>query len=219
MVNRIQLIEEYTRPLMVGEAAHDFKHADRVRHWALKIARQEHYTDLDCVQATALMHDVGLVNGDRKRHAEVGAEMAANFLRENHLFEEQAVLEITNAIRNHNALEDRGLLAAILRDADILDLLGAVGIMRAFMSKADLPEYDPHLVKGETWDMSAGDFTERLNAGVGIGEFIVDQINFQISCRDNLTTPTAKNLAIPLVSFMLTFMQQLESQVTTATFI
>lgn len=213
MVKRIQLIEDYAKSLMTGEAAHDFQHADRVRRWALKIAVQEQYPELDRVEAAALLHDIGLASGGRKRHAEVGADLAEAFLREYQLFSEEEIAEIASAIRSHNSLEDSGMLAAILRDADILDLLGPVGIMRAFTSKANLEEYSPHRIKGETWGLRASDFTERFRSGVGIGTTVVDQINFQISCFDNLNTQAAKRFAPPLAAFMRTFMDAFEAQI------
>lgn len=199
--------------MMIGEIAHDFKHADRVRHWALKIAKQEGYPDLELVEATALLHDIGLLNGGRKHHAEVGAQLATDFLREHQLFSEAEIDTIAYAIRNHNSLDGEGQLLAILQDADTLDLLGAVGLMRGFTSKADKPDYAPDLIKGETWGMSAEDFTERFQSGIGIGGTIVDQINFQISCYDNLSTAAGKAFGAPLAAYMRDFMEALEQQI------
>ncbi len=179
----------------------------------MKIAQQEQYPHLDWIETAALLHDIGLASGGRKRHAEVGADLANDFLRERGLFEETAIHEITSAIRFHNSMGGDGQLLAILRDADTLDLLGAVGLMRGFTSKWDKPDYPPDLVKGETWEMSADDFTERFHNGIGIGEYIVDQINFQISCYDNLTTAAAKTFGQPLVAYMRTFMLTFEAQI------
>src|SRR5690349_13699121 len=150
MSSRIQTIEAYAKPLMTGEIAHDFKHVDRVRHWALKIAKQEGYPDLELVEATALLHDIGLLSGGRNHHAEVGAQLATDFLQEHQLFEEAEIDAIAYAIRNHNSLDGEGQLLAILQDADTLDLLGAVGLMRGFTSKADKPDYALENIKGET---------------------------------------------------------------------
>jgi HD superfamily phosphodiesterase len=213
MHNPTQLIEEYAKSLMVGEIAHDYKHVDRVRHWALKIAQQEQYPHLDRVEAAALLHDIGLASGGRKHHAEVGAGLAATFLQEHDLFDEAAIQEIVYAIRYHMSLNGKGQLLAILQDADILDLLGAVGLMRGFTSKWDKPDYDPEAIKGETWGMSAGQFTERFHNGMGIGDTIVDQINFQISCYENLSTAAAKVFGQPLVAFMRQFMEAFEAQI------
>lgn len=120
---------------------------------------------------------------------------------------------IADAIRCRSSLSGGGTLGVILRDADMLDLFGAVGLLRAFTSKYVNPEYNPQLIKGETWSMSAGDFTNRFATGVGIGPTIVDQINFQLSCYDNLQTKRAKQIATPLVAFMKAYLVQLEYEI------
>ena len=217
---KIKRIEEYVRQTMAGaacrvlEIGHGFKHVDRVRRWALAIASEERYTDLDLVEAAALLHDVGRANVQEERqHAQVGAEMAAQFLREQILFSAQEQASIVDAVRNHNALGDLRPLATLIRDADILDMLGAVGVMRAFTSKHALPEYDPQNVKGETWGITARDVDRRFAEGKGIGATIVDQINFQVSCAGNLRTETARRMAAPLVAYMRAFLVQLESEI------
>jgi uncharacterized protein len=217
---RIQQTEEYVRQTMAGTAVrdltigHDWKHVDRVRRWALAIAKEEGFTDLELVQAAALLHDIGLAHVEqRSQHAQVGAEVAAQFLGERDLFSEQERDAVVDAVRNHNALGDLHPLASLIRDADILDMLGAVGIMRAFTSKHDLPEYDLQNVKGETWGITARDVDRRFAESKGIGETIVDQINFQASCHDNLRTETARRLAAPLVAYMRGFLIQLESEI------
>ncbi len=213
MLGRTEQIETYAKSLMIGEIAHDYKHVDRVRHWALKIAEREHYPHFEHVEAAALLHDIGLSSGDRKHHGEIGAEWAAQFLQEHQLFPTEEISEITSAIRYHNTLESGGQLVLILRDADALDLLGAVGLMRGFTSKWDKPDYPPDHIKGTTWGMNADAFTDRFQSGVGIGNFVVDQINFQISCYDNLKTTSAKAFGRPLVAFMRTFMDEFEKQI------
>ena len=35
----VQTIEAFARPFMVAEIGHDFKHIDRVRNWARRIAQ------------------------------------------------------------------------------------------------------------------------------------------------------------------------------------
>jgi putative nucleotidyltransferase with HDIG domain len=213
MANRVQLIEEYAKSLMIGEVAHDYKHVDRVRHWALKIAKQESYANLEQVEAAALLHDIGLASGGRKHHAAVGAQLATNFMQTRQLFTEVEIREITEAIRYHSSVGGEGQLLAILRDADMLDLLGAVGIMRGFTSKWDKPDYPPEKIKGETWGLNAEGFTQRFQSGIGTGGYIVDQINFQISCYDNLSTDAAKVFGKPLVAYMRSFMDEFENQI------
>jgi uncharacterized protein len=220
VTDRIQQIEDAVRQTMAGAAVrdlaigHDWKHVDRVRRWALAIAEGEGFADLELVQSAALLHDIGLAHvAQRSQHAQVGAEVAAHLLQERNLYSEQERHAIVDAVRNHNALGALHFLATLIRDADILDMLGAVGIMRAFTSKYNLPEYDPQNVKGETWGMTARDVDRRFAEGKGIGAYIVDQINFQASCRENLRTGTARRLAVPLVAYMREFLVQLESEI------
>ena len=222
---RIQQIESYVRRSMSTVAApdlriaHDFKHVDRVRGWALCIASSEAIQDLELVEATALLHDIGLTRVEveqRSQHAQVGAEIAAQFLREHQLFSEEEIGIITDAIRCHSSPCDGGALGEILRDADKLDALGAVGIMRAFTSKYAKPEYTPQDVKGDTWETTMGGFEERFAEGKGIGNHIIDQVNFQISFYGELHTETAKQIGKPLVEFIKAYVIQLDSEINAA---
>jgi hypothetical protein len=134
-------------------------------------------------------------------------------LRENGLFADQEIEAIANAIRYHNSLRDGPQLLDILRDADALDQFGAVGIMRALTSQSAKPEYAPRNVKGDTWGMTSSEYDQKFAEGEGLGAFIVDQVNFQISNFGNLRTETAKRIAAPLVAFMKAYMIQLESEI------
>ncbi|MFC1976077.1 HD domain-containing protein [Chloroflexota bacterium] len=218
--NRIQLIENYVKQTMNTvtvddlKLAHDFKHVDRVRGWALKIAKNEGYEALELVEATALLHDIGLAHVEqRHHHAQVGAEIAAGFLKEHGLFRDKEIAMIAEAIRGHSSMRGGGTLGEILRDADMLEMFGAIGIMRALTSKYAKPEYDPNNIRGETWEMNANDFTERFRNGTGVGSTIIDQMNFQLSCYENLNTASARQIARPLVEFMKVYLGQLESEI------
>ncbi len=208
-------VEDYVRQVMAQEPAHDFKHVDRVRNWALRIAEGEGFEDLEVVQAAALLHDIGLPYVEnRKMHGQVGAQIAATFLRERDLFPEEKIAQISDAIRHHNSIrEGSGELLKILRDADKMDMFGAVGIMRAFVSKAAKPEYDPRNAKGHIWGKSLREFDARSEQGLEPGDYIVDQINLQIACYEDLSTEIARQLARPLVEFMKNYIIQLEAEV------
>src|SRR5690242_13223020 len=124
--DRLRPVEDFVRPYMVPEAGHDFQHVERVRRWARTIAEQEGYARPDMAEAAALLHDIGLRDGGRPRHAEVGAELATTFLREHRLFDEAEIEAIATAIRSHSSLHPAGRLVEILQDADGLELFGAV---------------------------------------------------------------------------------------------
>ena len=222
MGDKIQQIESYVRQSMSSvtapdlRIAHDFKHVDRVRGWALRIASSEAIQGLELVEAAALLHDIGLTRVEaeqRGQHAQEGAEIAAGFLREHQLFSAEEIRIITDAIRCHSSPSGGGMIGEVLRDADKLDALGAVGIMRAFTSQYAKPEYVPQDVKGDTWEMTMGGFEERFAEGRGLGDHIIDQVNFQISFYGELHTETAKQIGKPLVEFMKAYVIQLDSEI------
>ncbi len=194
MNDRIQQIEAYAAQMMTGpfvveafRIAHDLPHVRRVYANALRLAQAEGYPHQDRVAAAALLHDIGLpVVEKRGDHPTAGAELAGRFLQENKLFTPDEIAEICEAIVHHGRLDGDTPLIHFLRDADILDLLGTIGIMRAFTSKAYLPVFDPDHPRGETWGITANDITRRFQAGLGFGSTILDHLNFQISCYENL---------------------------------
>jgi len=200
--------------MMTDTPAHDFKHVDRVRNWILLIAEKEGYRDLESAEIAALLHDIGRAKAKKvKSHGEVGAKMARKFLGKKE-FPKEKIAEICHAIANHNSNRKvSGKLAHLLRDADMLDMFGAVGLMRAVVYKSFLPEYNPENVKGETWKFNQEDFNNKLYGKADIRKTIVDVINFHISCFGNLNTKTAKKLAKPLVKYLRDYVLQLEKEV------
>lgn len=221
--SRIKQVENFARKSMDSikhfdlKLAHDYKHVDRVRGWILQIAQHEGYENLELAEATALLHDIGLAQVEHRReHAHVGAKVAAQFLQEHGLFCSQEIEELADAIQCHASTSGGGRLGEILRDADKLELFGAIGIMRCLTSRYTLPDYDPQNVKGETWQMPIAVFEERFAAGVGVGNYMIDHLNFQMSLYDDLYTNTARELALPLIEYARGYVKQLESEINAA---
>ena len=111
-------IERFVRPLMNSVIAHDYKHVDRVRVWAKKLAITEGYVLTDEVEAAALLHDIGLSKDTGRRHAEFSVEMAFPFLHQQAAFGAPSIDRIVDAIRHHSSLNGTGKLYEILQDAD-----------------------------------------------------------------------------------------------------
>ena len=112
--------------------AHDYNHVNRVRGWAMLIAETDEFARLDLVEAAALLHDVGLAHVTHRRdHAAKGAVIATRFLARHAWLSADEIAEIAEAIRCHSGLTGGGWLGEIVRDADMLDLFGATGVMRA----------------------------------------------------------------------------------------
>jgi putative nucleotidyltransferase with HDIG domain len=212
---KIKKIEDYVKIKTANVIAHDFKHVDRVRNWALKIAQAESYDNLVKVEAAALLHDIGRgFNGKDLDHGIVGANKARIFLAKNKLFETEDINDICEAIKFHNRDKGNEFLLCIIRDADKLDMMGAMGLIRGFTDRASWPEYDISNIKGKAWQKDFVYFKKRFSKGLNSGGTIVDQINFQISAYQILRTKTAKKIAKPLVMFMKDFVLQLEREIT-----
>lgn len=182
------------------ERAHGWLHTDRVRANIRILARAEG-VDSFLAEVVALLHDVGRTQpGPEEEHGARSAAIAEPLLEDLALTPEegQAVL---HAIRWHNSLRDDTPLLRILRDADMLDGLGAMGIIRAFMSKSHLPPYDP--------DAPFQDSSNRWPP-----DHSSDQLLGQMEWYDRLNTDTARQMAKKRIAFMITFITQARNEIT-----
>ena len=179
--------------------AHGWLHTNRVRHNILILAPAEG-ADPFLAELAALIHDVGRTQpGPENEHGARSAALAKPILASLPLSgdQQQAVLY---AAQWHNSTRDDTRLLCVLRDADMLDGLGAVGVVRAFMSKSHLPAYRPDSV---------------LEPGKGIWPpaCASDQVLGQLRFYDWLNTETARQLAQERFSFMQAFMVQLQREI------
>ena len=106
-----------------------FHHCVRVALLAMEIAESEG-ANADVASISGLFHDSGKAEG--RDHAVVSAEICRNYLVENQLLAPE-IDRIGDCVRNHSsktAFDDSAYPddLAILRDADILDEVGAMGI-------------------------------------------------------------------------------------------
>lgn len=116
------------------------KFGHQVRLYALtrEIGRDLVYDD-DVVFAAAWLHDIGVFIGHRPESVEIlatwdnvayAAERAPDLLREFGFSGD--ITAVVEAIRTHQAkAEPRSIEATLVRDADILEQLGAIGVLRA----------------------------------------------------------------------------------------
>ena len=116
------------------DPSHDMAHSIRVANWTIQLGQGR--LDPASVIAAALLHDIVNVpknSPDRARASELCAEAAAEMLLR-HGFTPAETTEICDAIRDHSY--SRGVkpaknLGKCLQDADRLESLGSIGIMRA----------------------------------------------------------------------------------------
>lgn len=211
-MNKIKIIEQYAKKNLTSPG-HKFDHAERVRKWALSIAKAEGYKKTDLVEASALLHDISKDKSKKEKHGIMGAKAVSRFLKQNKLFKDREIEEIANAIRFHDSnRQGSGKLLDILRDADMMDLFGAIGLSRAIIYSNSKPIFNPKNIKGDTWGMGVGEFNKKFDAGKDESPYIIDGINFEISCYGNLATKTAKKLAKPRVKYMKNFILEIEKE-------
>ncbi len=129
-------LAEYIR----GQArpVHKFGHQPRLYRLTRLVGEGHRYDD-DVVYAAAWLHDLGVFIGHRPEepaalaawdNVRYAMEQAPAILRRLG-FPEQKIPAVVEAIRTHQAEADpQSVESIVLRDADILEQLGAIGILR-----------------------------------------------------------------------------------------
>ncbi len=135
----IRKTEAFVRSTLEGsEAGHDWSHIERVVRNARTIGQAEN-ADPFVIELAALLHDIA----DSKFHGgdeELGPVRSERFLNELGL-PQDLVEHVVNIVRNisfKNELDSSpdeafdSLELRVLKDADRLDAIGAIGVARAF---------------------------------------------------------------------------------------
>ncbi|MCL2592122.1 MAG: HD domain-containing protein [Defluviitaleaceae bacterium] len=120
------------------DSAHDKNHMYRVLNSAIFIAKSFGDVDLDVLIAACLLHDIA--RGEQAEnpkicHAELGGEMAYNFLLANNWGKSKA-LHVKECISSHRYRGDNmpeSIEAKILFDSDKLEAAGAIGVARTLV--------------------------------------------------------------------------------------
>ena len=182
-----------------SETTHGWLHVDRVRRNILALACVEG-VDPFLAELAALLHDVGRTQpGPESEHGARSEALITPLLAELPLAKEEREA-IRFAVRWHNSGRTDTRLLCILRDADMLDGLGAIGIMRAFMSRSHLPPYDPDA------PFEMGD--KRWPA-----LYCSDQLDGQMAWYDWLNTETAHQMANDRIALMRAFVAQARNEI------
>ncbi|TDL34794.1 HD domain-containing protein [Jeotgalibacillus sp. S-D1] len=134
-LNHIHLAEAYARPFFERDhSGHDWDHIQRVRRTALFLCQEEKCENLYGVDLIALLHDAG----DPKLHNTISqADDALKKIVSRLDLSADAghfLIDSIKAVSFNGGHEKKltGIEAAIVRDADRLDAIGAIGIARAF---------------------------------------------------------------------------------------
>ncbi len=180
-------------------AAHDFQHTLRVFSIAEKIGDKEG-ADMEILLAAALLHDVGhSMPGD---HAENSGKIAPEILRKLN-FPGEKMDKIIYAVLVYRY--SKGKIpdtkeAKILQDADRIDALGAIGIMRTFAhgTRSLYHTSDPFC---------------KTNRKLDDMEYSLDHFYGKLlKLPDLMHTKAGKEIASERMKFMLSFLNELERE-------
>ena len=181
-----------------GSIAHGWLHTERVRENIRILAAAEGVDPL-LAEMAALLHDVGrTLPGPESEHGTRSADLARPLLADLPLTMEECSA-VLYAVGWHNSKRDDTPLLRVLRDADMLDGLGAIGIMRAFMSKGHLSPYD-------------NDAPFDHNRARQPPVYASDQIWLQLKFYGWLNTDAARQMAEERAAFMQDFITQMRCE-------
>ena len=188
------------------DASHDIDHILRVMKNAEKIRVTEPTANETVLTLGVLLHDV-----DDPKYKSVDQLTALEILRENGVGEEliEEVLACIESLSfsGGNSREITSIEGAILRDADRLDAIGAVGIARAFaFGGARGRKLYAHDEKART-EMSETAYREKETATV---THFYEKL---LLLKDLMVTKEGKRLAKERHDYMEGFLKQLAEEV------
>ena len=169
----LDLIKTDIKKIMYNDSAHDFDHIMRVYKNAQQIIKKEKVNET-LVLSAVLLHDIASFPKSDKRSKNSSIESAkkAKTILKKYDFTSDEITIVCDAISEHSFSQKKipkTIEGKILQDADRLDALGAIGIIRVFATGGSLrrPFYnldDPFCKKripnDKTWTLDH--FFEKL---------------------------------------------------------
>jgi len=130
-------LESFVKEKHADLGSHDYSHVLQVVEFAIEIANNiEEQADPVVVICGALLHDIGRMVSD-SMHGLAGGALAEELLESLPLTDEQ-IIRITKVIVRHTAtshVSPQTTEEKIIYDADGLDRLGTMGLLRGFVDK------------------------------------------------------------------------------------
>lgn len=186
------------------DASHDFQHIERVYKNAETILQEEPTADGETVLLAVLLHDVSDAKYTNTKDEE------NRILNELQLSAEQTqqIRDIIESVsfNGGNEVEAKTIEAKIVRDADRLDAIGAVGIARTFAYGGAKGRQLYNDQEEARFNMSAEDYRSKSTASV---THFYEKL---LLLKDLMVTNKGKKMAEERHEFMVSFLDQLQKE-------
>ncbi|QBD80606.1 HD domain-containing protein [Ktedonosporobacter rubrisoli] len=190
----------------IADLAHGWEHVNRVYALALSIAEEEG-ADSFVVGMAALLHDLGRAApaSDTGHHADISVTLARELLKKYNVPADlqEAIIHAILAHSFSKGLQPHTLEARIVRDADRLDALGAIGILRWAITgvvKHTPHSYHPNDPFAEQHDLEDS-------------SYMLDHFYSKLlKLGDTMSTKTGRFLAERRTAFMRTYLYELKRE-------
>lgn len=202
---RIDHLSQQIRPLYNSEdPAHDWAHVQRVLANCRFLQAREG-GDLEILLAAALLHDIVNLpknHPQRRQASAMSARAAREYLKADFALDE--IEKICTAIEEHSFSLGKSpstLEAALLQDADRLDAVGAIGVMRTVATGSKM---------GSAFYFSDGPFSKdrTLEDNNMVDHFYIKTLKL----AEGMNTKTARKVAEERVAYMRGFLGQLQAE-------
>ncbi|WP_342600973.1 HD domain-containing protein [Psychrobacillus sp. FSL H8-0483] len=195
-----QLVKEVYKHF---DASHDFQHIERVRKNAFDIAISEPTADKEIIELAVLLHDVS----DPKYTSGEGKLEEDRIIQELNLSAEKIdqIKKVIQSISFNGGNETFAdtIEAKIVRDADRLDAIGAVGIARTFAYGGAKGRKLYDATETPRDNMSVEEYRTKVTASV---THFYEKL---LKLADGMQTEKGKELAKERHAFMELFLQNL----------
>lgn len=133
LTDKEKKIWEQVRTDLAREPVASPDHVERMTTWCQRIGPARG-ADMEALVAGALLHDVGVVI-DRKTHYEAGRSRAGDILRQAGFPDEKipAAIHVLESHSRYGGPEPKTVEAQVGQDADAIEYIGAIGILRALV--------------------------------------------------------------------------------------
>jgi uncharacterized protein len=184
----IQKTKKYSKQMSPKDLHHGFEHSQRVRNYALQIAKTEK-ADLTIVEIASYLHDIGRGHEKNQYHTKTSSKLAKTFLT-NIGFPKKQTQKIIHCIETHSRKQTHKKIpktteAKILYDADGLEMIGAVGLLRTALSAQ---------VQSKDW------------------KYVLKKAKWRLKIKDDFLTATGKKIAKQRQKLITTFIHQLANE-------